>query len=169
MFVFRPGSRVAGVDAEVAGAELERIREETGVLMPDAVVEESRPKDAPLHPAFEWDNKRAGQAWRVHQARNLIRAIQVVQDGELRAPVYVNVRPESGADPSYYQAVSAVVQNPDELQRAIGLLTEKLHAAQSALADIQRLAGERGPEAAALVAIAASALATARDAVQKIN
>lgn len=169
MFVFRPGSRVAGIDAKTAGAELERIRERAEQLTPEDVVNEARPKDAPLHPAFEWDNKRAGEAWRVHQARNLIRAIQVVQDGEVRAPVYVNVRPESGTDPSYYQAVSVVIQNPDELRRAIGLLTEKLHAAQSALADIQRLAGERGPEAAALVAIAASALATARDAVQKIN
>lgn len=44
-----------------------------GELTPQLVVDEARPKDAPLHDRFEWDNKVAGEAYRRVQAQQLIR------------------------------------------------------------------------------------------------
>jgi hypothetical protein len=48
-YEFKAGARYS-VAADVAGAELERIQNQRGVIEPRVVVEESRPEAAPLHP-----------------------------------------------------------------------------------------------------------------------
>lgn len=48
-----------------------------GELTPQIVVDEARPKDAPLHDRFEWDNKIAGEKYRIVQAQQLIRSVQI--------------------------------------------------------------------------------------------
>jgi hypothetical protein len=65
------------VDAQVAGEELERIAEKR-TLTPEAVVEESTHKAAPLHNEFEWNNKTAAHEYRKCQAQDLIRNIVTV-------------------------------------------------------------------------------------------
>lgn len=67
-----------GVDAQTAGEELARIKREHRILEPATVVEESRPEEAPLHPAFEWRDPEAAQQWREHQAAQIIRRVRVV-------------------------------------------------------------------------------------------
>lgn len=168
---FRDGFRAPkGVSADTVAAELSRIAERDGDLKPEAVVDESRPKNAPLHPAFEWHDKTAAEAWRVHQARNIIRSVVVVNPADPReAPVFVNVKAVSVDEPSYYQKASVVVQSVDETARALAVLTEKLMGAERALTEFQRLAGTRGDSTVALVALAASSLAAARDAIARIQ
>ena len=67
-----------GVDAQTAGEELDRIRKEHGTLEPGTVVDESRPEEAPLHPAFEWHDPKAAELYREHQATHLIKQVRVV-------------------------------------------------------------------------------------------
>lgn len=85
-----------GVAAEAAGAEVGRIEARDGVCTPAALVEESRPEDAPLHPAFEWDDPVAAERWREHQARGIIRSIEVVREGCEPTIAFVSVRTEHG-------------------------------------------------------------------------
>ncbi len=68
------------VEPEVAGKTLEAIRKRDGGLNPEIVVEDARPKNAPLHPAFEWDNATAGQQYRVIQARQMIRSVVCIRE-----------------------------------------------------------------------------------------
>lgn len=80
IYKWKTGSK-AKVDAQVAGEELERIRvHNNGRLDTKAVVEESRPDNAPLHGAFEWDDVAAAEAYRIEQARYLIRSVELVID-----------------------------------------------------------------------------------------
>lgn len=55
-------------------AELKRIHaeNESGLLMPEEVVEAARHPDSPLHSRFEWDDSIAAEKFRVDQARQLI-------------------------------------------------------------------------------------------------
>lgn len=92
------------IEAQVAGEELEKIRvKNNGRLENGDVVEAARDKRSPLHPAFEWDDKKAASAYRLDQAGNLIRAIDViiVKDEGEQKPIraFVSVRRE--ADRSY--------------------------------------------------------------------
>lgn len=58
-------------------AALIQTRERHGVLTPQAVVEDARPEGAPLHDRFEWDDAKAGELYRVDQARALIRSVKI--------------------------------------------------------------------------------------------
>lgn len=94
VYAFKPGFFKA-VPAQVAGEEIERIRRDRGdFFQPDDLVEEGRPDDAPLHPAFEWDDAKAAEEHRKQQARQLVAHITVVDenkppDQQMRA--YVSV------------------------------------------------------------------------------
>lgn len=78
VYAWKQPGRIS-VPADVAGAELNRIRAEQGrFFTPAAVVHASRPEDAPLHPAFEWNDAKAAQAHRETQAKEIIRSIVVV-------------------------------------------------------------------------------------------
>lgn len=102
VYKFKPGYS-AGVPAQVAGEELDRIRRENGdTLTPGLVVDESRPEDAALHPAFEWDDPTAAEKYREDQARRIIRNVYPIhvdeRTGESRPVLgYVSVDlPDAG-------------------------------------------------------------------------
>ena len=67
-----------GIDAQEAGEELERIKQRDGTIVPAAVVDEARPEDAVLHPAFEWVDPVAAERYREIQARQLIKRVRVI-------------------------------------------------------------------------------------------
>ncbi len=121
-YVFRieDGEESMGVDAQTAGSELDRIRRRDGTIRPAAVVDEARPEDAPLHPAFEWRDPVAAEQWREHQASTLIRVVRVVPAAP-QEPRVASVRPVT-------QAAAPVVERYDpmarEVQEAVGLVVE---------------------------------------------
>jgi len=100
------------VPAQAAGEELERIRvSRNGRLTQEDVVQEARNKDNPLHPAFEWNDKKAAHQYRLTQAGYVIRMITMVGDGETdqgKEPIraFVNVRRDE--DRSYTSVVHAM-------------------------------------------------------------
>lgn len=94
-FQFKPNRQVPAMEAPVVGAELDRINKVRGELRPEHVVDESRPSKAVLHPLFEWNDAVAGEKYRVHQARNIINVVQIVEDRDgkpsVKVPAFVNV------------------------------------------------------------------------------
>ena len=77
VYKFREG-RSAPVPAQVIGEQLKEIASNNdGIVTPKAVVDVARPKEAPLHPCFEWNNKAAAELYREDQARRLITVISV--------------------------------------------------------------------------------------------
>lgn len=59
--------------------QLQTIYDQHNRLTPQLVVDEARPDDHPLHNRFEWDDEIAGEAWRRHQAHELIRSVKIVR------------------------------------------------------------------------------------------
>lgn len=113
IYKWKPQGAPAGIDAQVAGEELERIRTfNNGRLEPKSVVDASRPKDAPLHPAFEWNDKKAAESWRQDQASHMIRHIEVTVDetGE-KPPIRAFVSVKREEDRSYTSIQHALSDN----------------------------------------------------------
>lgn len=79
IYKFKSGTRLK-VSAQAAG-ELCAELESQGKLTPHEVVEASRPDDAPLHSAFEWDDEIAAEKYRETQACYIIRSVEVVPEG----------------------------------------------------------------------------------------
>jgi hypothetical protein len=75
-------------------AELKRIAiENGGLLKPEIVVEEARPKSSPLHSRFEWDDSVAGQQYRIWQARQLIRvSVELLAGTDEKMDVFVSLK-----------------------------------------------------------------------------
>lgn len=76
-YSWRDGSRVKA-DPSDAAKVFETIVKRDGALTPQAVVAASKKATAPLHGCFEWDNERAGEAYRMDQARYLIRSHVII-------------------------------------------------------------------------------------------
>jgi hypothetical protein len=103
--------------------QLHALYREHGELTPSLLVETARPKTNALHNQFEWDDKIAGAAHRLAQAREMIRRFEVVykpgsDDTEsVRGREWINVRPDDG--PGVYKHVNDVAE--DEFTRTLDL------------------------------------------------
>ena len=171
-YTWREGSRPGGVDANVAGKELERIRKaNAGKLQAETVVEESTPEAAPLHPAFEWDNDVAAHKWRVNQSRNLIRSVRIEQKDGADEPAYVHVKVENPSDDggqNYYQSTRVAVQSVGEWAAAMLELTRRVSALRHSLDDLRHIAQEKGEEPSAVISIVERMLDTVDAAISRL-
>jgi hypothetical protein len=134
------------ITAQDAGDELARIQDERGSLTPQAVVDESRPDDAPLHPAFEWDDSIAGERYRHIQASDLIKTVEVIRpdpDEPQAEPAYVKVSAKS----PQYQSAAEVAKSPELFESAFLQACERLRAAERAMEHLQQIAKRERPEA----------------------
>ncbi len=111
---------LATVNPAVVGEAIESIsKRHNGAVTPEVVVEASKPKTAPLHNYFEWDDSIAGQRYRLDQARYLIRAVvqpMKIDGQEIRTRAFVRVpSPENGVrrETGDYRPIRAVLSNKE--------------------------------------------------------
>ena len=154
--VYQYKAPYARVGAQIAGEELARIEKEKGSLTPEMVVDESREEDAPLHPVFEWDDRKAAESYRIVQAGSLIRNVTVkVEEAPRMEPVraFVNVAPvgkRKGVFVSIKNAMDDADSRETVLARAmveLEKIKEKykgLRELADVFAEIDRLTMERG-------------------------
>lgn len=134
------------IDAQTAGEELTRIHAEHGRLTPRDVVDESRPEDAPLHPAFEWRDDIAADEFRQIQARSLIKTVEVIRPAAAEhepEPAYVKV----ASSPARYEPPAKAVRSPEMFESAFMLACQRLRAAEQALEQLQQVAKRERPDA----------------------
>lgn len=95
-YEYKTSRAVAGLEAQTVGEELERIREVRGELTPPVIVHESRPEEAVLHDAFEWNDVTAAHEYRLHQARNIVSTVTVIHEDasgkEISVPGFISVK-----------------------------------------------------------------------------
>lgn len=98
--------------------ELKRLAEEgDGVLTPESVVEAARVKSCPLHKCFEWDDSEAAAAWRLHQARNLLRVcVQILPNEKAgkECKVFVSLTPDREETGGGYRLLTRVLSQADQ-------------------------------------------------------
>jgi hypothetical protein len=58
-------------------AEISRIYNENGSITPDLVIKAAENPNNVLHHLFEWDDSKAGNAYRVDQARQIITSVKI--------------------------------------------------------------------------------------------
>lgn len=128
------------VDPQVVGEELERIRERDGGISVDAMLEEARPDEAPLHPLCTWDDSVAGEKWRKHELRQVPRSLKVIVKERESRPAYVHIQPVTASKSGYYQDTQIAVANIDEYALAFKAAYQRIEQAQIALRDLERVA-----------------------------
>lgn len=64
----------------------------SGVLLPEKVIESARNKNSILHRCFEWDNNEAAHKYRMIQARYMISvAVEVIPHSKVQTKVFVSL------------------------------------------------------------------------------
>ena len=112
----------------ITGAERKEIEERMqaiadangGKLTPSAVVDDARNPSSPLHGQFEWDDSKAAEAYRVVQARTLIRSVECVirtTTVVLKAPFYIR-DPDAGSKEQGYVTVTKLRTDEDAAREA---------------------------------------------------
>lgn len=131
------------VDAEIAGKALESLRvRNNGRLSQHAIVEAARPADAPLHPAFEWNDHEAAELYRRQQAGYMLRMI-VVQAPEQppdAPPVRAFINIDEGEGERYYTSTAAALSDADLRARVLANAWHELRAWRDRYQEIEELA-----------------------------
>lgn len=117
---------------------LDRLYQQKGALRTADVVEAATPETSPLHGEFEWDDGAAGHAYRLFQARHLIRACVVItpEDRSIRH-VYVSI--EHTSDPRYLR-LADLAQEPNLWGIAMSGARMHLSAAERQVNELEAVA-----------------------------
>lgn len=91
----KPTAQFDKSKVQVYGEELQRIKDKhNGFATPHIIVGEAKTPESPIHECFEWDDKKAGECWRIEQARDLEGHIEVeieTKEGPKRTRAFVNL------------------------------------------------------------------------------
>ena len=74
----KQGARVK-TDAATIFEAVEASKEDGNISL-ERLVEQAKPKDAPLHKEFTWNDSKAAEKWRLNEARYLVKAIEIVHE-----------------------------------------------------------------------------------------
>jgi hypothetical protein len=123
-------------------AELERIATRNGgLLKPEKVVEAARREESPLHSHFDWNDTAAAQAWRIHQARNLIRVVVTfIGEDKTAARVFVSLTPDR-PEHNGYRAMTFVMGDEASRKQLLADALEELARFQQKYSALKELAG----------------------------
>lgn len=170
--VYKMTRSFGSVAPDVIANALRVIDETHNGISPSVVVDAARPKGSALHDAFQWNDKKAAEEHRLHQARQMCRALVIVnEETQEEAPVYVHVR---SADPTVaegqYLPAAVVAKDVDLFARALSELQGKSNALLRAIANLESLAREGGDSDRMMrVSLAVRALETANSALSAIH
>ena len=139
------GRKHHGVPAKTAGEELERIQQRDGMVTKETLLDESRPEEAPLHPAFEWDDTKAAEKYRLTQAKSIINdiVVEVIRTGEdetKKVPAFVNVV-KGLQNNAQYLSIDVAMSDEDHRKAVLENAKSELNAFKRKYSNLTELAG----------------------------
>ena len=101
----------------------------------------AKAKSSPLHDLFEWDNDKAGEQYRLWQARELIRvSIRFLPESGTNTRVYVSLRSDRTEDGGGYRSMVEVMSDSDQRAQLVSDVLAELKAIREKYAELKELA-----------------------------
>lgn len=122
-------------DAQVAGEICEALASEDKLTAKN-LVEVSRPEDAPLHNAFEWNDTIAAEAYRENQARYIIRSVEIVEEKAEPVRAFFNIEYK---EPEY-KHIDAILQCAGDRALLLARAMNELKAFEKKYSQLDELA-----------------------------
>ena len=130
------------VPASIVGEECEKIEKRDGAITVEALVDSARERSSAIHELFEWDDKVAGEQWRLQQARMVLHNLKVVVKSEdkktsLKVRAFVNTNPERSQ--GRYMNVEDAMSNEDTRAAVLARARRELTAFTDKYSAIEEL------------------------------
>lgn len=133
IYKFKEGSFIRANPYE-AGRVCEELARKNN-LTAKALVDVSRPEDAPLHDEFDWNDTTAAESWREHQARHIIACLEIVTEKHEPIRAFYNiVRQEP-----QYRHIETIMENADDAERLFQMAYKELQMFQRKYAQLESL------------------------------
>ena len=125
-----------GMEGFYKGANPQTVAEEIMSIGESAsaeqIVEKAKDERTDLHKCFEWDDTKAAEMWRIHQARVLtsnliVETLDTQENEQPKAPVRFFVKTDSSIG---YKPIENVHRNVDEYQLLLNRAYSELRAFQ---------------------------------------
>ncbi len=121
--------------------ELEKVRQKNrGILKAEDVISAAESENSYLHQFFEWDDAKAGQEYRLEQARGLIQVVVTVlpnQSKPIRA--YVSLEEDRQKPGGGYRALVEVMVDPHRRVHLLDQALRELEFWEDKYGDIEEL------------------------------
>lgn len=104
-------------------AEINRIYQEHNGITPSLLVEEAKDPNSILHHLFEWDDEKAGHAYRLDQARQIITSVKVniISETKMISAVSYVRDPRVPGDQQGYVSIETLKTDKDLAKESIKL------------------------------------------------
>lgn len=131
------------IDPEIIRAEIAKLEDGHGRVTPRIVLEAAKSAANPLHDYFEWNDSEAAQAWRIEQARGLIRSVKLVVTTERVAfsTVHYVRDPRVPVEEQGYVGIPNAQSDADLAQQIIRQEFARADAALSRAEDVAKALG----------------------------
>ena len=117
-------------------------KKEGGILTPERVVELAADPDTHCHSSFEWDNTEAARAYRIIQARTLMRVVLTVVpnvDEPIRA--FVSIAEDRKRPSGGYRMMADVMFDPKRREALVKTALIEFKALQHRYKELSELSG----------------------------
>lgn len=111
-YQWKSGSRIKA-DAQKSGELFERLSNTEEGLTARTLLDANRPKNAPLHNEYEWNDETAADNWRLHQSRHFINSIAVIATTSENVETTVRAF-HITTEESKYEPITAIIKEPDK-------------------------------------------------------
>jgi len=113
------GSPIRAEDAQDIGNRIEQIITKKGKIEPIDIVEDSKSENSPFNKYIKWDNLKAANLYRLHQARKIIGSVTIIVEQLPNIPqrAFVNITTEK--EGSHYVTLQSAMSEPEYAQQLI--------------------------------------------------
>lgn len=134
---WKSGSRYSA-DAQKVADEISAIGE---YATPQQILDKAKDAETELHKCFEWDNTKAAENWRLHQARKLVCSLVFKEQSEQSSPapeirLFFKIDENEG-----YKSTVMIMQDKDEYQKLLSKALSELRAFQTKYKSLTELDG----------------------------
>lgn len=127
VFEWKSGSRI-NLDANVAGKVCTELEKTVG-LTARSLLDASRPENAPLHSAFEWNDSIAAEKHREYQARHIIHSIVVKPEKKEQEPVRAFFALATNPNESArFENITTIIATPEKRNTLLEIAMHELQA-----------------------------------------
>lgn len=119
------------ISAETVGNVITEIEEKNGTVTKELFLDASRPVDSPTHNLFEWDDKKAGELYRLSISNKIIIQLNVEIEsvkGEEKAyvPAFINIRQTN--DKAEYKNIVDALSDQESRELIVKRLKREVEA-----------------------------------------